>query len=430
MLGYYLHLAWRDVLRRPAYTALIAIVLGAGSGILVSMHALLAVLSGNPAGEKSQRLVSIAIGAPEANGQPHGWMSGDTVMEIRQRLPGQTVVSMAQGLARLETEAGRSSESHLLRLAEGGFFEAFDVPLAHGRAWSAEEEEAEGSPVAVISRKLAEDIFGHQDAALGQSLKLGGRSFRIIGILGAFSPMPRYYNMRLGTHADADDIFIPQKSLAGLDDSVFVGRSCKMETGMADNTGLLASSCQWLSVWVLMRGKDARAGLESALQVLLQDEAAVDGGSRAVMRVENVDELLARTKVVPKAVQYTALIALGFFLLCLVNAAGLLLAKYLRRANEVGVRRALGASRRTIIVQFLVDAALMGVIGSAFALLFALAATGLMQQMPVDYLQRPRLDMHVLAIGLGLTSVAALLSGVFPAVWASRVAPAIQMKTE
>jgi Predicted permease. len=52
---------------------------------------------------------------------------------------------------------------------------------------------------------------------------------------------------------------------------------------------------------------------------------------------------LATNHVVPEDVRMQAWLALGFLLVCVVNTVGLLLAKFLRRSGEIGVRRALGA---------------------------------------------------------------------------------------
>ena len=81
------------------------------------------------------------------------------------------------------------------------------------------------------------------------------------------------------------------------------------------------------------------------------------------VRLRNVMEWLDFQQVVPSDVRLQAWLAFGFLAVCLLNTVGLLLAKFLRRSQEIGVRRALGASRRAIFAQFLVEAGSVGLVG-------------------------------------------------------------------
>ena len=78
------------------------------------------------------------------------------------------------------------------------------------------------------------------------------------------------------------------------------------------------------------------------------------------VRLRNVMEWLDQEKVVPSDVRLQSWLAIGFLVVCLVNTVGLMLAKFLRRAGELGVRRALGASKREIFKQLLIEAGVVG----------------------------------------------------------------------
>ena len=67
--------------------------------------------------------------------------------------------------------------------------------------------------------------------------------------------------------------------------------------------------------------------------------------------------------MVPGSVQLQTLLALGFLLVCLVNMVALLLVKFLRRGGELAVRRAMGASKWSVFMQLLTEAALVGIAG-------------------------------------------------------------------
>src|SRR3546814_6165352 len=96
-------------------------------------------------------------------------------------------------------------------------------------------------------------------------------------------------------------------------------------------------------------------------------------------------EWLDYNKVVPSDVRLQVWLAFGFLLVCLLNTVGLLLAKFLRRSGEVGVRRALGASRREIFMQCLVEAGAVGMAGGIVGLALAWLGLWAVRQQPASY---------------------------------------------
>jgi putative ABC transport system permease protein len=121
---------------------------------------------------------------------------------------------------------------------------------------------------------------------------------------------------------------------------------------------------------------------------------------------------------------------MGFLLVCLINTVGLLLAKFLRRSGEIGVRRALGASRGQIFLQSLIEAGTVGLAGGLLGLVLAMLGLYAVRQQPVDYAKLATLDGQMLLMTFALTLVASLLAGFLPALRAMQVAPAIQLKSQ
>jgi putative ABC transport system permease protein len=124
-----------------------------------------------------------------------------------------------------------------------------------------------------------------------------------------------------------------------------------------------------------------------------------------------------------------AWLALGFLLVCVVNTVGLLLAKFLRRSGEIGVRRALGASRRAIFAQLLIEASMIGAAGALLGLLLTWLGLWLVRRQPSDYASLAHLEPSMLLATLALALIASLVAGLLPAWRACLIAPALQLKS-
>jgi putative ABC transport system permease protein len=133
--------------------------------------------------------------------------------------------------------------------------------------------------------------------------------------------------------------------------------------------------------------------------------------------------------VIPKNVKLQTWLAFAFLAICLFNMVGLLLAKFLRRAGEIGVRRALGASRRAVFAQCLTEAGLIGLIGGVSGWLLTLAGLWLVRRQQTPYSDLVHMDVSMFAVTFGLAVAVSLLAGALPALRASRIAPALQLKT-
>jgi putative ABC transport system permease protein len=124
---------------------------------------------------------------------------------------------------------------------------------------------------------------------------------------------------------------------------------------------------------------------------------------------------------------------------CLINTVGLLLAKFLNSAALTGIRRALGASRRQVFAQHLVETATLAAAGAVLGLaLAALGLWGLRTLYSVEaqsgraggYQDLARFDLASLVIAVALAIVAALAAGVYPAWRVGRLPPAVYLKSQ
>jgi putative ABC transport system permease protein len=149
-----------------------------------------------------------------------------------------------------------------------------------------------------------------------------------------------------------------------------------------------------------------------------------------VTRVYNVREWLDYMKVAPNELRVATWVAIGFLVVCLVNAVALMLARSSRRAAEFSLRRALGASRRNLFLQGVWESLLVGLIGAAVGLLWTWAGLGALRGLvPEAIVSTTALQPAVVALTVVLAIGVTMLAGLYPAWRASRTAGALRLKS-
>jgi putative ABC transport system permease protein len=311
------------------------------------------------------------------------------------------------------------------RRTSADFFPMFEAPFLAGRAWTAADD-ASHARVAVVTRALADKLFGATDV-VGRSLRINGTQMQITGVLDTWDPEPHFYDLDRGAFGVKEEILVPMSTSIELKLPHQGNTDCYDNTPDAEATGAL---CVWSQFWVELDSPAKVAAYRDFLtQYSLQQKAAGRFQREPSIRLRNVTDWLVYKEVVPNDARLQAWIALGFLLVCLINTVGLLLTKFLRRSGEIGVRRALGASKRSIFVQLLVEAGTIGVAGGAIGLGLAWLGLWAVRHQPTSYAELAELDIPMLAATFTLAVVASLLAGVLPAWRGCQVTPAIQLKS-
>ena len=281
---------------------------------------------------------------------------------------------------------------------DGEYFRIKKYDLTHGRTFSEQEAEL-GARVVVIGTEVAEHFFPNLDP-LGRELKIGGMPYTIIGVIAKQgsvfgfsldrlaiapyrSPLSRLTNPR----GDVDGLTVQAATRDQLDEQMEMVREAlrarrKLGPAQPDNFAL-ESSDSALSFFDEMKGKMIVFG--------------------------------------------TALPAIGLLVGAMV-IMNIMLVAVAERTREIGIRKALGARRRDIMSQFLVEAATLSVVGAAIGIGVGLSAAKLLS-MAFPFLPAgvaPWSIVAALALGAGV----GIVSGAYPASRASRLDPIVALRQE
>jgi len=437
MFGYYLDLALRSFKRNKALTALMVLAIALGIGASMTTLTVFHVLSGDPLPGRSSSLYYVQLD-PELLDTYH---EGDEPNDQLTRYDAEALLKarkadrqamMTGGGVSLQPQASNlkpfSADS---RYTSADFFPMFDVPFQYGTGWDAAADDAHAR-VAVISKPLNDKLFGGANS-VGRTLRMDNNDFRIVGVLKDWRPVPKFYDLNVSEHGygEAEQVFLPFTTSRDLK----LGRSGNMNCYDSNPDGVrstdLTANCTWIQYWVQLatpaRAADYKAYLEN---YSAQQRAAGRFQRPNNVRLRNLMEFLSFQKVVPGDVNLQMWLAFAFLLVCLVNTIGLLLAKFLRRSSEIGVRRALGASRRAVFAQCLIEAGAIGVVGGVLGLGLAELGLWAVRHQPTEYATLAQLDPLMLLTTFVLAIAASLLAGVLPAWRACLVSPAIQLKSQ
>ncbi|MFC6839552.1 ABC transporter permease [Xanthomonas theicola] len=432
MFGYYVLLALRSFRRNKVLTALMVLAIALGIGASMTTLTVFYVLSGDPIPQKSDRLFYVQVDPqPKAGYQPgeepdmqNARFDAETLLREKRA---KRQAMMSGGSAAIEPlKSGLKPFKLEMRFTSADFFPMFQTPFLYGHGWSASEDDRH-ERVVVIGRKLNEKLFDGANS-LGRELRIDKNTFRIVGVLDAWEANPRFYDITNSYGAD-EQAYLPFSVAMDLKLDPNGNMNCFGNRSTADQTALNAP-CLWVQYWVELESPAQAGDYKTYLDNYSQQQRAAGRFERPPnTRLRNVMQWLDHNQVVPGDVRLQLWLALGFLLVCLLNTVGLLLAKFLRRSGEIGVRRALGAARAAIFAQCLVEAGSIGLAGGIAGLGLAQLGLWAVRQQPADYARLAHLDASMLALTFALALAASLLAGLLPSWRAVQVAPALQLKS-
>jgi putative ABC transport system permease protein len=438
MFAYYFDLALRSFRRNKALTALMVLAIALGIGASMTTLTIFHVLSGDPIPQKSDRLFYVQMDPATMDGytageEPDEQLTRFDAEELLRQARGDRQAMMTGGGVAIEPrKQGMSPFQADARYTSADFFPMFDAPFLYGNGWNGEQD-ASRARVTVISKELNEKLFSGEDST-GEVVRFNGADFQVVGVLDDWRPTPKFYDLNSNRYGQPEQAYVPFSTSRDLKMDRNGSMNCWSSNTDSDDpegeTGVNAP-CSWIQYWVEL---DDAGKADAYRQYLVnysdQQRAAGRFERPTNVRLRNVMDWLDFKRVVPSDVRMQVWLAFGFLLVCLLNTVGLLLAKFMRRASEIGVRRALGASRRAIFTQCLVEAGTVGLAGGLLGLALAQLGLWAIRQQPTGFADILHLDATMLLATFALAILASVLAGMLPAWHACRVAPAIQLKSQ
>jgi putative ABC transport system permease protein len=440
VFNYYFGLAVRSLKRNIVLTVLMIAAVGVGIGASMTTLTVFRAMDNDPIPQKSRQLFAVQIDnwGPDSKSIVTGDAEHfqeqisyiDAVGLMNAKAAHRQTAMYKTGAALTPANPQLLPFQVQIRATYTDFFSMFDTPFLVGGPWSADDDKNH-TEVAVITQKLNDKVFGGGNS-VGKTINLDNHEFRIVGVLGLWEPIPQFYDLNNNAYGEGAEVYLPfTRAIDGQMPS-WGNNNCNGDIGQPGWEGRLRSECVWQQFWAEL---PTAADVESYRAFLNNYASEQQRLGRfhwpAHTRIRDVREWLVYQHAVSDEVRILVLVSFSFLLVCLLNAMGLMLAKIMGRAGDIGVRRALGASRRAIFGQCLIEASVVGLAGGLLGLaLTALGLLGLRSLLSDEVNRLTHFSLADISIAVILAVVATTLAGLYPTWRAAQVQPAWQLKAQ
>ncbi|MGE0811743.1 MAG: ABC transporter permease [Vicinamibacterales bacterium] len=394
----HLRLAFHALVRQPGFTLTIVGMLGVAIGANTAIFGLIngALLHALPF-DAPDRLV---MGRATFSGAINPMVSGYDYYDYREQSRSfESLAAMGPGASPVTVLVDRQPDRANAMLVTWDLFPTLRVAPVLGRSFAESDAGAGRDGVVLISHGYWQRRFGGSPDVLNREAVVNGAPATIVGVMPATFHLMADTDVWRLTYRDG-----PMANARRFHNLLLVGR-------LAPGVSVAQAQADVDVISSRLEAQYPESNRNKALRITPLQDALVENAR-------------------PRLWMLMGAVTLVLLMAC-ANVAGLLLARGQQRVREVAVRTALGAPRRSVIAQFLVESLLLAVVSGATGLGVAVVLRGLMLGLaPVSRLGpgAASLDATVLLFVLLVSVVTGVVFGVLPAVRASSVDAATELR--
>ncbi|RMF34356.1 MAG: ABC transporter permease, partial [Chlorobiota bacterium] len=326
----------------------------------------------------------------------------DQAEEIARRLRAASMVYFsADAWGKTVVRADKKASGLVIEGTMARFGLLPSTTLAEGRFFS-EMEEQHATAVAVIGDGVRSALFGNRPP-LGETIRIEGRPFVVIGVM----------NKRGTLFTDFLDrtVYIPLPAFFGLYGRYSRSVTVAVKARSPEDLAELRDDLRGIVRSVRMLSPDA------------PDDFAINEAQVFRDQVANIRMVIGMVGI--------GLTALSF-LVGVIGITNVMFVAVVERTKEIGIRRAIGARRRSILAQFLAEATILCVAGALVGIALAsglIAVAALLLRTQMEFLL-PFVPLDVVALAVGSSICVGVIAGFVPALRAARLDPVEALRYE
>lgn len=395
MIGNAFLLAIRQIWRNPMRSLLTVL------GIVIGVAAVITMVTvGNGASQAIREQIEsfgnnqlmlrpgLRLGPGQSVGAPDFKMADVTA--IQSQIAGVIAVAPQTSRSLTIVANGRNWQTSVVG-SDNNYFTIDNREVVSGRTFEVGELQS-GAAVCVIGGTIQKELFGENSEVIGKTIRVKDFSCRVVGLLKS-----------KGTAAmggDQDDLVV-----------------MPIKTVQRRLLGKVKVSALLLSI----NPQSDRERLKAAVKSLMRERRSLSDGDDDNFQILDTAEIAA--KVASTTQIMTTLLAAVAAVSLLVGGIGIMnimLVSVTERTREIGIRLAIGALEREVLLQFLIEALMLGCLGGVLGVLIALGASQVLASvMSVPFIFNPGIN----ALAFGVSALTGVIFGFFPARRAAKLDP-------
>ena len=395
MIGNAFLLAIRQIWRNPMRSLLTVL------GIVIGVAAVITMVTvGNGASQAIREQIEsfgnnqlmlrpgLRLGPGQSVGAPDFKMAD--VAAIQSQIAGVIAVAPQTSRSLTIVANGRNWQTSVVG-SDNNYFTIDNREVVSGRTFEVGELQS-GAAVCVIGGTIQKELFGENSEVIGKTIRVKDFSCRVVGLLKS-----------KGTAAmggDQDDLVV-----------------MPIKTVQRRLLGKVKVSALLLSI----NPQSDRERLKAAVKSLMRERRSLSDGDDDNFQILDTAEIAA--KVASTTQIMTTLLAAVAAVSLLVGGIGIMnimLVSVTERTREIGIRLAIGALEREVLLQFLIEALMLGCLGGVLGVLIALGASQVLASvMSVPFIFNPGIN----ALAFGVSALTGVIFGFFPARRAAKLDP-------
>jgi putative ABC transport system permease protein len=384
-------------------------------GIIIGVGAVIAIMAGGRGMENAVTSTLEGLGtdvlyvqptnpdAPGAAGLSPAYAIASLTLDDAEaiaRIPGVLGVAPTNENF-VEISYGSESLNSVVEGTTPEFQETSRYEVAQGQ-FITERNVASRDNVVVLGSKTAESLFGDEDP-VGQRVKIKDKRFTVVGVLAAKGG--GFFGISF------DEVLVVP--ITTYQTRLFTQRASSGEDTVQ-------------SIGVLVAGPEHMDSVRADIETTLIKRHHIDEGDDNDFAIVSMEQMIGVFSSITGVVSiFLAAIASIGLLVASIGIMNIMLVSVTERTREIGVRKAVGAKRRDILLQFLIEAAALSLVGGGAGIVFGWllsVAISLIATLSGFPLQASLSPVHV-GIAFGVSVVIGLVSGIYPAMRAARLNP-------